>query len=229
MEAKIRFKLKALARLSVPRRPIKTCLKFHADQNGGIAVMFSLALLPLIMLAGVAVDFGAMRMHQAKLQAAADTGALLSAKELRLAQLGQASAVTAMAKAYASAMLTDVKNQLTDGAVDAVLIDDNASIRVTVTAIYEPKLLRLLHTQHVKLAAQATATSVGYPVCALALDPQSAQTIYARTQAQITAQYCAIQSNSKDAQAIYPRATPLCRRARFVQAEGLRGASRRRP
>lgn len=205
------------------RHPIETWLKFRADQHGGIAVMFALALVPMIVMVAGAVDFGAMSMHKAKLQAAADAGALQSAKELRLAQMGQSSAVISMAKTYASATLAGVKDQLGGLTVDASLVNNNASIRVAVTATYEPKLLRLLRMENIKLSAQATATSVGYPLCALALDPQSAQTIYARTQAQITAQYCAVHSNSKDAQALYTQGNASMSAGSICSGGGFKG------
>lgn len=199
-------------------------VRFRADRSGNVAVLFSLALLPLMAVAGAAIDFGAIGILRGRMQAAADAGALGAGKELRLAQMGQSGAVTTIAKNYTTAALQDASSLLSGVSVNTALVNNNASIQVTVTASYQPKVLRFLNANAVPLSAQATATSVGYPICALALDPQASQTIHARTQAQVTAQYCAVQSNSKDPQAIYTQGNAKMTAGAICSSGGYKGS-----
>lgn len=202
---------------------LKSYLKFRADRTGNVALLFSLAVLPVMAAVGGAIDFGAIGMLKSKMQAAADRGAIQAGKELRLAQMGQSSAVTTIAQNYATTALADVNGNLSNVAVKAALLNNNASIRVTVTASYQPKLLRFMNIQSVQLSAQSTASSVGYPICALALDPAASQSIYARTQAQVTAQFCAMQANSKDPQAISTQGNAKMTAGAICSSGGYKG------
>lgn len=195
-----------------------------ADRRGNVAILFSLALLPLVGFAGAAVDYGLMGVYRAKLQAAADTGAIQAGRELRLAQMGQTSVVATIAKTYASAALAGSSKMLANVAVASSLLNSNTSVQVTVTATYKPLLLKSVGLQSTALSATATASSKGYPVCALSLDPAASQSIYARTQAQITAQFCAVQANSTDKQAIYTQGAAQMTAGAICSAGGATGA-----
>ena len=208
---------------------LESCLRFRADRRGSIALVFSLALLPLIGVVGVAVDFGAIGMLKSKMQAAADTGALQAGKELRLAQMGKPNAVTAIAKSYTTTALGDASGLLSDVAINAALINNNASIQVTVTATYRPKVLRFLFAQLVPLSVQATATSVGYPLCALALDHsrlrRSTRGRRPRSRPSIAPSSRTPRMRKRSTR----KAAPKWRRARSAPAAALRGISCRRP
>ncbi len=185
--------------------------------------MFSLAILPLIGFAGAAVDYGMMSAYRSKLQSAADTGAIQAAKELRLAQMGQSTAVASIAQTYAMSALGGSGTLLGNVSVSSALVKNNTAIQVSITATYKPILLRSFGTQAVQLAAQATASSAGYPICALALDPTAAKSIHGETQAQITAQFCAVQANSKDPQAIYNQGAAQMTAGAICSSGGFKG------
>lgn len=128
-----------------------------SDRRGNIAVIFALALLPLLGVAGVAIDYSAIGMFKSRLQAAADTAALHAGKELRLAQMGKASAVTTAAQNYATSALVDTSHRLSNISVNSSLSNGNTSIQVSITATYQPMALRSFGVQSVPLSAQATA------------------------------------------------------------------------
>ena len=53
--------------------------RFAASQNGGTAVTFAIAVVPLMVAAGVAIDFGRYYAAETQLQAALDDGSLAAA------------------------------------------------------------------------------------------------------------------------------------------------------
>ncbi|PPD44191.1 MAG: hypothetical protein CTY15_08115 [Methylocystis sp.] len=197
--------------------------KLLRDRRGNVAVFLSLALLPIIGFGGAAIDFGMMGVYRAKLQAAADRGAIQAGRELRLAQMGKASVVATIAKTYAAAALAGTSKLLENVAVESSLLNNNAAVKVSVTATYKPMMLRSFGLQPTLLAATATATSAGFPVCALALDPKAPRAIYGETQAQISAQFCAVHANSKDKDAIYSQGSARMTAGAICSGGGVKG------
>jgi len=53
--------------------------RFWGNQAGNAAIMFSLASVPLIVGAGIAVDYVNWRNHETRLQGIADSAALAGA------------------------------------------------------------------------------------------------------------------------------------------------------
>jgi Flp pilus assembly protein TadG len=53
--------------------------KYREDKKGAVAIMFALALAPMLMVAGSAVDYVRMTDLKTKLQSAIDAGALAAA------------------------------------------------------------------------------------------------------------------------------------------------------
>lgn len=172
-----------------------------SDRRGNVAVFFSLSLLPLIAVAGVGYDFFAISTLKSQLQAAADAGALRAARELRLARSGSYD-LTPMAKTAAQTVLARSVQPLANIDVVATLIDNNNATRVTVSAVYQPKLIRVVYKNAIKLGAQAVARTNGYPICALGLNEKDQGTIYLEANARVTAQFCAVQSNSRHPQGL---------------------------
>lgn len=169
------------------------------DRRGGIAVFFSLSLLPLVAIAGAGYDFLAMSTIKSQLQSAADAGALRAARELRLARSGGYD-LTPVARSAAQTVLTRTAEPVSKVNVVASLIDNNSAVQVNVTAVYQPRLMRVVSKASVNLGAKAVARTNGYPICALGLDESKAgaATVFLDASAKVTAQFCAVQSNSKN-------------------------------
>lgn len=66
--------------------------RFNSDQRGAVAMMFGLAALPLVGLAGAAVDYSRAAIEQTKLQRATDAAVLTLVREPRTATPGQLAA-----------------------------------------------------------------------------------------------------------------------------------------
>lgn len=168
------------------------------DRRGSIAIFFSLSILPLIAVAGAGYDLLAISTLKGQLQAAADAGALRVARELRLARRGGYDP-TPIARHAAQAALSRSAQPLSSLNVAAALIDNSSAVQVKVDAVYNPRVLRVVYREPVKLAAKATARTNGFPICALGLAQETSDnaTVYLEASARVTAQFCAVHSNAK--------------------------------
>jgi Flp pilus assembly protein TadG len=101
---------------------------FRADRRGAIAVAFAVALYPIMMLIGTAVDLSRMSQQQARLQAALDAAALNVARRVADGKL------TGDLTAPATAVVTGNVNpsELTNVVISAA--KDDTNVRVTGTA-----------------------------------------------------------------------------------------------
>src|SRR4051812_28593208 len=66
--------------------------RFLADQTGGVAPIFALGLVPMIGLAGAAVDYSRASAARTAMQASVDATTLMIAKDAQLIPPDQASA-----------------------------------------------------------------------------------------------------------------------------------------
>src|ERR1043165_7786600 len=67
--------------------------RFLADQHGGVAPVFALALVPMIGLAGAAIDYSRANAARTAMQAQLDSAALMVAKDAQTIQSTQASSI----------------------------------------------------------------------------------------------------------------------------------------
>ena len=70
--------------MSTTRNPLLRFKKFAEDQSGAAAMVLAVAAVPMVMVAGAAVDFGNAYSVQARLQAATDAAALAAGREANL-------------------------------------------------------------------------------------------------------------------------------------------------
>src|SRR3954452_11012876 len=67
--------------------------RFLADQSGGVAPIFAIGLVPMIGLAGAAVDYSRASAARTAMQATLDSTALMVAKDAQTIPPAQASSV----------------------------------------------------------------------------------------------------------------------------------------
>lgn len=161
---------------------------FSRDERGTIAVLFAIALVPIIGFSGAAIDYGRAVKAQGKMQAAADSAALA------------ALTVNATTAAQREANARSVFNQnQPDGVTAAVTAKiDKKSAVVTATGDVEMSLLKVLHVPKVPVSAHARAVRVndGPPACVLALSTTAAPALKISGNASFEAKGCALYSNS---------------------------------
>src|SRR6195952_4682643 len=80
--------------------------RLRKDQRGNIAVIFAIALLPLVSLTGAAIDYSRANNARTSMQSALDSVALMLSKDLSQSLI-KASDINAKAQAYFNALYTN--------------------------------------------------------------------------------------------------------------------------
>jgi Flp pilus assembly protein TadG len=125
------------------RRPRRHMLprRFIADRRGVVAILFALALPPLLLATGAAVDFARVGMLKTTMQSVADGAALAGASALCYSN-GQTDATQA-AKDYYTKGTAPVSRYATVAA-PTVTIPSSIEVTVTATATLSNTLMRMV-------------------------------------------------------------------------------------
>lgn len=81
--------------------------RFTGDRRGNVAVMFAVALVPLLGFVGAAVDYSRANAARSSMQVALDSAALMVSKDVSANPSMSASDITAKATAYFNALYTN--------------------------------------------------------------------------------------------------------------------------
>ncbi|MGA0594968.1 TadE/TadG family type IV pilus assembly protein [Enterovirga sp. CN4-39] len=159
--------------------------RFIRDKRGNIAVIFSLALLPLVGATGSAVDYSRASFERSRLQAAIDAAVLRGAETEAATQ--NAAATKAFADIYGSAT-----------PVPAFTANADGSFTGTARASVQTQFMRAFGKTSIPVTVTATAVAGDAPqgaVCVLLLEP-SAQGLTLNSGASINAPNCEIDVKS---------------------------------
>jgi Flp pilus assembly protein TadG len=91
---------------SITCRLLKAARRFPGAHDGNIAVIFAIALLPLLSFVGVAIDYSRASMARSAMQAAIDSTALMLSKDLQSGNI-TASQINTQAQAYFTGLYTN--------------------------------------------------------------------------------------------------------------------------
>ena len=130
-------------------------LLFLAERRGGVAVLFALALLPLIGAVGAAVDYTRMSELRETVRKAADAAALATAKAN-----GDFSDRKQKGVSFLTNELPRREGVTYDSNVSQVLENgQEAAVRVTVSAVLPTSLTRAIGFGGMPIAVEAQATN----------------------------------------------------------------------
>src|ERR1700754_3744284 len=96
--------------LSIKNRFRLALRRFPDAEDGNIAVIFAIALLPMLVFIGSAIDYSRANMARSSMQAALDSAALMVAKDLSSGVI-DTSQISAKAQSYFSALYTNREAQ----------------------------------------------------------------------------------------------------------------------
>lgn len=174
--------------------------RLRADRRGGALIIFALTLPVILGIVGASIDYGYMLARKVTLQAAADSGALAAASELKISGAGEDMAKS-VGKSVAMANLSEHSGGAT---IDVQA--DTTSGSVTVAITQSPGLYfmdGLFGAKSVDINVDATAKVVGSTtICMLILDDKQTGALAVNKDARITGNDCAIHSNSVNAAGI---------------------------
>jgi Flp pilus assembly protein TadG len=95
---------------SVRRHVSKAASRFAAANQGNLAVIFAIALVPLISFIGAAIDYSRANRARSSMQSALDSTALMVSKDLSQGTI-TTSEVNSKAQAYFTALFTNTEAQ----------------------------------------------------------------------------------------------------------------------
>jgi Flp pilus assembly protein TadG len=143
---------------------IRSSKRLHRESDGNVAIFFALAIVPVMIAVGAAVDYSKASSSKTSLQAALDASVLVGIKD-------SVSTRNTTAINYLSANL----NNQTANAPTYVTNADG-SFSGTVTASVPTSFLGMIHVPTISVSARATAKLAQgstSPACVIALDPSS--------------------------------------------------------
>lgn len=142
---------------------------YSRDRSGAAIIAFGLALVPVAIMAGAAVDFGRATMLRTSLQKAADSAALVAGSRPKLTQTQRAALAqnAALANLGAKAQGANVLVTETEPSPGVYRVEINATLATTI--------MKVAHFDAIPITASSEARVVGAssekPVeIALALD-----------------------------------------------------------
>ena len=165
-------------------------LAFVRAEAASTLTTFALMMPILAGAVGISIDYGRAALLKTRMQAVADSTALMSARQLQLAQ-ATADKVIAFANSYVASQLT--------GVTTAVEVDPKAyTVRVRLTSDVA-RMFDVMSFQGGNMPVGASATaklSSGLPLCLIGLDGKAPSTIALERDALLTAPGCLVYSNS---------------------------------
>lgn len=118
------------------------------EQRGNVAALFGLAAVPLIVAAGVAVDYGSATNMRTQLQAALDSAALAAASDFSKSD----SEITTIANNVFNA---NFDASLGTASLDTTILANRTGVRVTGTVSSEPAFMRIAGYSNLDITASA--------------------------------------------------------------------------
>ncbi len=104
--------------------------RFVGVKDGNVAVIFTIALVPLLSFLGAAIDYSRASRARSSMQSAMDSTALMLSKDLTSGKI-TADQVDAKAKIYFAALYTNTESVLTTP-ITAIYTQDNGNLGSTI-------------------------------------------------------------------------------------------------
>lgn len=133
--------------------PVSIWDRFASDQRGNVAMMFGLSVIPLMLVAGAAVDTSRLTSEKARLQSAIDAAALSLMREPKSTTQ---AVLRAKAKGFfAASFLPDA-----GGTVPNVQVTfDNGRIQVFASQNVETAFMRIVGINNIPISARTEVTN----------------------------------------------------------------------
>ena len=106
MAAETQISVTAMSFASITRHIREAAGRFGAADDGNIAVIFAIALLPILTFVGAAIDYSRANNARSSMQAALDSTALMVSKDLSQGLI-TTSQIATKAQAYFTALYTN--------------------------------------------------------------------------------------------------------------------------
>jgi Flp pilus assembly protein TadG len=154
-----RFPGIVMSRLTLVSRIVgRHVARFAAAEQGNIAVIFAIALLPVLGFVGAAVDYSRAAQARSAMQAALDSTALMVSKDLSSGTI-TTSQISTKAQAYFDALFT-ATNALPSVSIAATYTASTSmgsTIEVTGTGTYTTAFMKVAGFPTLDVGANSTS------------------------------------------------------------------------
>jgi Flp pilus assembly protein TadG len=143
---------------SITRHVRAAARRFVGARDGNIAVIFAIALVPVISFIGAAIDYSRANAARSSMQGALDSTALMIAKDLT-SGLITTSQVTAKAQAYFAALYTntDAKSVVISATYTVVNGSLGSTVQVTGSAAVTTDFMKVAGFPNINFNTSSTA------------------------------------------------------------------------
>jgi len=166
---------------------------FRSDEGGNVAVIFTIALLPLVSSVGAAVDFSHANAIKSKLQAAVDSTTLMIVKEaatISESQL-QEKASTIFNNLFSRTEAEQIQVSAAYGGSEA------GSVTVTVSTSMKTDFMGVVGVPSMQIVVKASAVVANGPEgCVLSLNPKASSAASVQGGTNLTLNGCSLYDNS---------------------------------
>ena len=200
--------------------------KFTKSANGTIAIMFSIAMPVIFLIAGFSVDYGLAVIQKERLQSAVDAGALATAKEMNLANVDD-STLIAIAQ---SVVLANLAKNAPIPNLSIAISPEGGSVQISASQNVKTYFGGVFGNKITSVGVTAEAIIVGSTrICVLALDDSASGAISAETQSRLTGNGCAVFSNSTSSNSIVAKNSAEVTASLVCSSGGVSGTSLIKP
>jgi Flp pilus assembly protein TadG len=151
----------AMPLVSFARRIAGAARRFPAAKEGNIAVIFTIALLPILAFVGAAIDYSRANLARSAMQGALDSAALMVSKDLSSGTI-KASDIPAKAQAYFSALYNAKARDAAVMGFNATYTVANGSsgsnIKLTSSGQIKTDFMRVVNFPTMDFGTSSTAT-----------------------------------------------------------------------
>src|SRR5437868_4915835 len=159
MTVRIHFSVTVMSGASFRKQLRGSAARFAADKDGNIAVIFAIALLPILGFVGAAVDYTRANAARSSMQAALDSTALMVSKDLTQGII-TTSDIATKAQAYFNALYTnsDAKSVSVSATYTAANSSSGSTVQVNGSGNVTTDFLKVAGFPSLNFNTSSTAT-----------------------------------------------------------------------
>jgi len=186
--------------------------RFHTAEQGNVAIVFALTLLPMTAFAGAALDYSRAGAARNKLQTATDASALGAAVATNVSTDQQRIA-------FAEALFK--ANEIPGASASAAIV--GGKVVVTARATVKTTAMSLMQVPQMEVGARSVAARAtpGPPACVLALNKTVSGAVSFSGTTDFKAVGCTVHSNSRSSQGISVSGAATVAAGGFCSAGGV--------
>jgi len=194
------------ARIANHSRRLGPCISnLLTSEQGNVATIFAIALLPLILAVGGAVDYSSANSVRTDMQKSLDSVAL---RMVKTAADAQSDALAADAKSFFTAVFNRPNAESIQ--VSAQYDSGTGILALTSSADVKTSLMNIIGLPYINVTAVSKAKLGGsrtWQVCVLVTHPDAGHTLLVKNQASIDFHNCMVQVNTENWDAVEARDT----------------------